>query len=148
MFFLKRAIKSPMNPYFSNHTQKTNIISCLFIQSILRSEYYTTFLASPQLVLNCLPNHVEIMASTHQCVLLCYAYNKPHYYMCKLDTKQLQIIQNLKIRYHSQGVCLKVMRSSPLHYKIVRFLKLNFYCHKEFYMYHYIICELFDSKTC
>jgi hypothetical protein len=35
-----------------------------------------------------LPDHVEIVASTNQKVLLYHAYHKPCYYVCNPTTKQ------------------------------------------------------------
>jgi hypothetical protein len=95
-----------------------------------------------------LPDHVEIVALTNQGVLLCHAYHGLCYYMGNPTTKQWQKILNLKTRYDIIKLSMMVERSKPLRYKIMRFSKPKFRPHdKEFYMYHCIRVELFDSKT-
>jgi hypothetical protein len=141
---------------FTNlHSQRTNTISGFFIQSMIKkNEYHISFVLidtsmhHPKMWFNFLPSHVEIMTSTNQGVLLCHAYNGPCYYMCNHNTKQWKRISNSQTRYDIMEFDMMVKRSKPLHYKIVRFLKLKFCPHdKELYMYHYIRAELFDSKN-
>jgi hypothetical protein len=93
-------------------------------------------------------DHVKIVASTNEEVLLCHAYHRPWYYMGNPTTKQWQKISNMKTRYDTIEFDMMVERSNPLYYKIVRFLKPKFCPHdKELYMYHCIRVKLFDSKT-
>jgi hypothetical protein len=97
---------------------------------------------------NFLLDHVKIVASTNEEVLLCHAYHRPWYYMGNPTTKQWQKISNMKTRYDTIEFDMMVERSNPLYYKIVRFLKPKFCPHdKELYMYHCIRVKLFDSKT-
>jgi hypothetical protein len=97
---------------------------------------------------NFLLDHVKIVASTNEEVLLCHAYHGPWYYMGNPTTKQWQKISNMKTRYDTIEFDMMVERSNPLYYKIVRFLKPKFCPHdKELYMYHCIRVKLFDSKT-
>ncbi|XP_034919258.1 uncharacterized protein [Populus alba] len=52
------------------------------------------------------------------------------------------------MRYQTLETSMIVIRSNPLHYKIVRFSEPKTrYQDKEFYRYRWVRCELFDSKT-
>ncbi|KAG5237750.1 F-box protein [Salix suchowensis] len=135
------------------HRQRTDTMSGYFMQSMLSSRFYSSFVSMddwrsyPKLSLNFLPDRVEIQASTNQGILLCLTIH-PRYYVCKPTTQQWQKIPNPKTRYHTLATGMIVIGSNPLHYKIVRFSKPRFRCHdKEFYRYCRFRCELFDSKT-
>ncbi|KAF2305737.1 hypothetical protein GH714_007922 [Hevea brasiliensis] len=45
----------------------------------------------------------------------------PRYYVCKPSTEEWQIIPNPKTRYFTEGFAMIVLKSNPLHYRIVRF---------------------------
>jgi hypothetical protein len=135
------------------HNQRTNIVSGFLIQSMIRNEYKVFFVSTDasntqtQMPFDFLPKHMEIVSSTNQGVLLCRVYNESCYYVCNLAIQQWQKILNSKIRYDTIESGLMIERSKPLRYKIVRFSKPKFCSHKEFYMYHYIRVELFESAT-
>jgi len=140
--------------FTNHHSQRTNIISGFFMQSMIRNKFYSSFVSVdtlkpyPKLSLNFLPASIEIVASTNQGLLLCQTHHRPQYYVCKPTTKQWQIIPNPKMRYQTLETSMIVIRSNPLHYKIVRFSEPKTrYQDKEFYRYHCVRCELFDSKT-
>jgi hypothetical protein len=88
-----------------------------------------------QIPFDFLPEHVEIVSSTNQWVLLCRAHNKSCYYVCIPSIQQWQKILNPKTRYDTIEFGLMIEKSKPLRYKIVRFSKPKFRSHKEFYMY-------------
>jgi len=135
------------------HGQRTNIVSGFLIQSMIRNEYQISFVSTDtlkthtQISFDFLPEHVEIVSSTNQGVLLCHAHNKSCYYVCDPSIQQCQKISNPKTRYDTIEFGLMIERSKPLRYKIVRFSKPKFRAHKEFYMYHCIRVELFESAT-
>jgi len=135
------------------HSQRTNIVSGFLIQSMIRKEYQFSFVSTnglnthTQIPFDFLPDHVEIVSSTNQGILLCRAHNKSCYYVGNLSIQQWKKIPNPKTQYDTIESGLMIERSKPLRYKIVRFLKPKFRLHKEFYMYHYIRVELFESAT-
>jgi F-box interacting protein len=135
------------------HSQRTNIVSGFLIQSMIKNEYQFSFVSTnglnthTQIPFNFLLEHVEIVSSTNQGILLCRAHNKSCYYVGDLSIQQWQKIPNPKTRHDTIESGLLVERSKPLRYKIVRFSEPKFHSHKEFYMYHYIRVELFKSAT-
>jgi hypothetical protein len=135
------------------HSQRTNIVSGFLIQSMIRNEYQCSFVlindlnTHTQIPFDFLSKHVEIVSSTNQGILLCRAHNKSCYYVGNLSIQQWQKIPNPKTRYDTIESGLMIERSKPLRYKIVRFSKPKFRSHKEFYVYHCIRVELFESAT-
>jgi hypothetical protein len=133
------------------HSQRTNIVSGFLIQSMIRNKYQVSFVSTDavkthmQIPFDFLPEHVEIVSSTNQGVLLCRAHNKSCYYVCIPSIQQWQKIPNPKTRYDIIEFGLMIEKSKPLRYKIVRFSKPKFRSHKEFYMYQCIRVELFES---
>jgi F-box interacting protein len=133
------------------YNKKTNIVSGFLIQSLIRNEYQVSFVSTNaikthlQIPLDFLPEHVENVSSTNQGILICYAYNESFYCVCDLSIQQWQKIPNSKTRYDTIEYGIMIERSKPLRYKIVRFSKPKFRSHKEFYMYHCIRVELFES---
>jgi F-box interacting protein len=133
------------------HSQRTNIVSGFFIQSMIKNKYQVPFVSTDavkthmQIPFDFLPEHVEIVSSTNQGVLLCHAHNKSCYYVCIPSTQQWQKIPNPKTRYDTIEFGLMIERSKSLRYKIVRFSKPKFRSYKEFYMYQCIRVELFES---
>jgi hypothetical protein len=135
------------------HSQRTNIVSGFLIQSMIRKEYQFSFVSTnglnthTQIPFDFLPDHVEIVSSTNQGILLCRAHNKSCYYVGDLSIQQWQKIPNPKTQYDTIESGLMIERSKPLRYKIVRFLKPKFRSHKKLYIYHCIKVELFESAT-
>ena len=133
------------------HNQRTNIVFGFLIQSMIRNKYQVSFVSTDvvkthmQIPFDFLLEHVEIVSSTNQGVLLCRAYNKSCYYVCIPSIQQWKKIPNPKTRYDTIEFGLMIERSKPLRYKIVRFSKPKFRSHKEFYMYQCIRVELFES---
>jgi len=76
------------------HNQRINIVFGFFVQNMIRNEYQVSFISintikpHPEMSFEFLPDHVEIVASTNQKVLLYHAYHKPCYYVCNPTTKQ------------------------------------------------------------
>ncbi|CAK7325447.1 unnamed protein product [Dovyalis caffra] len=136
------------------HIQRTNTLSGFFIQNLKGLKVNSFFVSNNtsnsyrKLSLNFLPDRrVAIEASTKQGILLCRT-NHPRYYVCKPTTKQWQRIPNPKTRYETVAIGMLVIRSKPLHYKIVKFSLPKVRCHdRDFFRYYCHRCELFDSKT-
>jgi len=135
------------------HSQRTAIVSGFLIQSMIKNEYQVFFVSTnglknhPQISFDFLPEHAKIVSSTNQGVLLCHAHNKSCYYVCISSIQQWQKVPNPKARYDTIESGLMVERLKPLRYKIVRFSEPKFRSHREFYMYHCIRVELFESAT-
>jgi len=117
------------------HGQRTKIVSTNALKTDMQIPH------------DFLPEHMEIVSSTNEGVLLCRAYNKSCYYVCIPSIQQWQKIPNSKTRYDTIEFGLMIERSNPLQYKIVSFSKPKFHSHKEFYMYHCIRVEFFESAT-
>ena len=105
-FFFKEDNKLTYKSLFIKlHSQRTNIVSGFLIQSMIRNEYHIYFVSTDPLKTNTqisfdfLLEHVEIVSSTNQGVLLCHAHNKSSYYVCIPSIKQWQKILNLKTQY-------------------------------------------------
>jgi hypothetical protein len=146
--------KLTYEPFFTKlHSQGTNIVSGFLIQNVIKNEYKISFVSTnalkthTQISFDFLLEHVEIVSSTNQGVLFCHAHNKSCYYVCDPSIQQRQKILNPKTRYDTIESSLMIERSKPLRYKIVRFSKPKFHSYKEFYMYHCIRLELFESTT-
>jgi len=152
--FLFKEYKLTYKSLFTKlHSQITNIVSGLLIQSMIRNEYQVSFVSTNALrthtktPFDFLPEHVEIVSSTNQEFLLCRVHNESYYYVCNLSIQQWQKILNPNTRYDTIEYSLMIERSKPLRYKIVRFLKPKFHSHKKFYIYYCIRVELSESAT-
>ncbi|KAH7520698.1 hypothetical protein FEM48_Zijuj08G0172800 [Ziziphus jujuba var. spinosa] len=70
-----------------------------------------------------------ILATTKSGILLCATFRyrrNPTYYVSKPTTKQWEVIPNPKEKYsHCQAFAMVVLRSTPLHYKIVQFSPID-----------------------
>lgn len=139
--------------------QRTNTISGYFMQGARKSKHSSTFVSADvnvdshpnsKLSLSFLPGSVKIVASTKQGILLCtddITCRVPKYYVCKPSTQQWEKIPNPRTRYFTEAIGLIVLRSNPLHYKIVRFSRPKSCNSSCFYQYHLLRCEIFYSKT-
>ncbi|KAF2287169.1 hypothetical protein GH714_038582 [Hevea brasiliensis] len=134
--------------FMNLHCQRTKTISGYFVQNLRRNKYSSTFVdnicSDYKLSLDFLRVPVKIEASTSQGILLCSYYmgRIPCYYVCKPSTEEWQIIPNPKTRYFTEGFAMIVLKSNPLHYRIVRFSSPSG-IHKRYHLR----CELFDSMT-
>ncbi|KAL0012202.1 hypothetical protein SO802_007310 [Lithocarpus litseifolius] len=105
-----------------------------------------------KLYLDFLPGPVQIEASTKQGILLCMKSSEtrnlgvPEYFVCKPSTKQWQQIPNPKTWYKTKRCAIVVLRSNPLHYKIVWFSEPKFSGIRDNSCYS-LWCEIFDSAT-
>ncbi|KAF2305739.1 hypothetical protein GH714_007941 [Hevea brasiliensis] len=134
--------------FLNLHCPRTKTISGYFVQSLRYNKYSSAFIDNScsdyKLSLDFLCVPVKIEASTSQGILLC-SYNReriPRYYVCKPSTEEWQIIPNPKTRYFTEGFAMIVLKSNPLHYRIVRFSR-PLGSHKRYHLR----CELFDSMT-
>ncbi|OIT31731.1 PREDICTED: uncharacterized protein LOC109208303 [Nicotiana attenuata] len=150
------------------YCHRTNNILGYFVQGLKNNEYVTKFVSMDDCIgkdpLN-LPvetlnkpeyrifNHyhsTKIEASSKQGILCCVRRIKnrnPMYYICKPSTREWKVLANPKMWYQTVKIALVVLKSSPLHFKIIRLsqdsspprrrrLGLGNYC-----------CEIFDSET-
>jgi len=87
------------------HSQRTNIVFRFFIQSMIKNEYHISFVSidtskpHPEMSFDFIPDHVEILTSTNQRVLLYHAYHGLCYYVGNPIIKQRQKISNPKTWY-------------------------------------------------
>ena len=143
--------------FMQEHSKKTKTISGFFIQGYTRkpvSEFISinALDCDSKLSLDFLPGPVQIEASTKQGILLCMKSSEtrklgvPEYFVCKPSTKQWQQIPNPKTRYKTKRCAMVVLRSNPLHYKIVRFSEPKFTVIRDNSCYS-LWCEIFDSAT-
>ncbi|CAN4083185.1 unnamed protein product [Withania somnifera] len=92
---------------------------------------------------------MNIEASTKQGLLCCVRWARYHYryHVCKPSTKQWLKLPNPKTRYRTVKVALIVLRSKPLHFKIIRLSSpLTLYHHYRKLGLDYYRCEVFDSE--
>lgn len=110
------------------HSRRTSTISGYFIQGMRHCKFIFTFVSmddndnSRNILLNFLPNDIQILAASDQ-GLLCFMttrYKKSRFHICKPTTHQLQALPNPRLRYHTEKVALALLGSDPLCYKIVR----------------------------
>ncbi|KAK6798190.1 hypothetical protein RDI58_005892 [Solanum bulbocastanum] len=94
----------------------------------------------------------RIVASTMQGILCCVITLgnwRSRFHICKPSTKQWMKLPSPKMRYFTKKVALIVLRSKPLHFKIIRLSSppTSQPCHysKLGLMRHYR-CEIFDSE--
>ena len=105
-----------------------------------------------KLSLDFLPGPVQIEASTKQGILLCVKSSEkrnlgvPEYFVCKPSTKQWQQMLNPKTRYKTRRCAMVVLRSNPLHYKIVQFSEPKFSGIRDNSCYS-LWCEIFYLVT-
>ena len=141
--------------------ERTKAISGFFVQGLDMRKYEFKFVSNNNLdsdiklsldFLPCPSGTVKIAAATKQGIVLCVNEKQPRrlripeYYVCKPSTKEWHKIPNPKTRYFTYRVAMVVVKSKPLHYKIVRFsdpkpdsrIKRNYIC------FH---CEVFDSEA-
>ncbi|XP_058002343.1 putative F-box protein At5g52610 [Hevea brasiliensis] len=125
--------------FMNLHCQRTKTISGYFVQSLSYNKFSSTFVdnicSDYKLSLDFLRVPVKIEASTSQGILLCRCNRGtiPRYYVCKPSTKEWQIIPNPKTRYFNELFAMIVLKSNPLHYRILQEVKLSFgeFLHSE-----------------
>ncbi|GMQ06004.1 hypothetical protein CsSME_00050769 [Camellia sinensis var. sinensis] len=132
------------------HCERTGTILGYFVQDLVHNKYFSKFASMDRskelgqnLSLDFLPHPMKVEASSNQGILCCvyHDYRNYRFYVCKPSTRQWQKLPNPKTRYMTVQVAIVVIRSNPLHYKIVR-LSNPKHMLKYYYNYH---CEIFDS---
>ncbi|XP_065879335.1 F-box protein At5g49610-like [Euphorbia lathyris] len=138
--------------FLNLHSQRTNNLLGFFLQTMRGSKTPASFFSyenpnfhiSLDFLLSPSPS-VMIKASSLQGILVCIEDKMiPRYYVCKPTTKEWERIPNPKTKYFTESIAIKVLKSKPLHYKIVRLSqpKLRF-----FGKYNCLRCEIFDSMV-
>ncbi|XP_059310359.1 uncharacterized protein LOC132061600 [Lycium ferocissimum] len=93
---------------------------------------------------------MKIVASTKQGILCCVrrTKNEYRYHVCKPSTKQWMKLPNPRMRYSTVKVALIVLRSNPLHFKIIRLSSpQTLFHHYRKLGLDYLCCEIFDSEA-
>ncbi|XP_057969547.1 F-box protein At5g41720-like [Malania oleifera] len=122
--------------FMHDHRERTKAVPGYFIQELSNNLFSSVFVSVDGLhkfsggcsapSLDFLPaKHVQIVASSYQGLLCCVnqqspAHIIPKYYVCKPCTRQWRAIPNPKTRYFTDQIAMIVLRSHPLHFKIVR----------------------------
>lgn len=121
--------------FIKNHSLTTKNVFGYFVQTILGNYVRSTFvsidptLSTPSIALEFFEDGLKILASSSQGILCCGRYktwSSYKYYVCKPSTKQCVELpsprgQDIRTIKHSQRVALVILKSKPLHYKIIRF---------------------------
>ncbi|WCJ29259.1 F-box associated ubiquitination effector family protein [Euphorbia peplus] len=137
--------------FLNLHSQRTQIVSGFFLQSMKKNEFSSTFVSAENpecknISLDFLPvPSVTIRASSVQGLLVCVDQRTRihQYYVCKPLTKEWQLIPNPKTKYFTESIAIKVLKSNPLEYKIVRLSRP-----KQWFIgfkYRGLRCEIYDS---
>ncbi|XP_057969548.1 F-box protein At5g49610-like [Malania oleifera] len=145
--------------FMHDHRQRTKAVSGYFIQELSNNLFSSVFVSIDGLQkfsdgcsapsLDFLPaKHMQIVASSYQGLLCCVnqqspAHIIPKYYVCKPCTRQWRAIPNPKTRYFTDQIAMIVLRSHPLHFKIVRLSRPKIL----FKFYYNLRCEVFDSEN-
>ncbi|KAM3326804.1 F-box protein like [Capsicum chacoense] len=154
--------------FMQSYCRRTNNISGYFIQGIDNSRYISEFVSmddcSGKNPLSHLPvealkpkdrffsiygSNIKIEASSKQGILCCVRsirYNNHRYYICKPSTQEWKVLPNPKLRYSTVKVALVVLKSNPLHFKIIRLSKDPPFGSRHLGPGNYC-CEIFDSET-
>ncbi|KAH0700338.1 hypothetical protein KY285_015657 [Solanum tuberosum] len=92
----------------------------------------------------------RIVASTMQGILCCVITLgnwRSRFHICKPSTKQWVKLPSPKMRYFTEKVALIVLRSKPLHFKIIRLSFQAQPCHySKLGLIRHYRCEIFDSE--
>lgn len=125
---LKELMNSPW--FIQNNSLKTRNIFGYFVQTIKDNRHFSTFvsinptLKAPNISVQCFEEDLKILASSSQGILCCRKYkNRSYqYYVIKPSTSQLVALPSpRKPGQLFERVALTVLKSNPLHYKIIRF---------------------------
>ncbi|WCJ28894.1 F-box associated ubiquitination effector family protein [Euphorbia peplus] len=139
-------------PSFLNlHSHRTETLSGFFFQTMKLHKTFAHFVSAEHpgrnsMFLDFLPSLVMVKASSLQGILVCIdtSTQNHRYYVCKPLTREWQQILNPKTRYVTESIAIKVVKSNPLEYKIVRFSRQK----KRFVEENYRLrCEIFDSMV-
>lgn len=114
------------------YSQRTNNIFGYFVQTHVKNNIRSTFvsidptLSTPSVSLKCFGEGFRILASSSQGILCCGEYENRFYkyYVCKPTTGQcvaLPVGPNKWQGAVSKRVALTILKSNPLHFKIIRF---------------------------
>ncbi|XP_030970714.1 F-box protein At5g49610-like [Quercus lobata] len=144
--------------FIQAHSERTKTIDGFFIGSLEWGKPVNKFVSinepdpKSKLSLDFIPGPVSIIAATKQGLLLCvdnYSCRNHKYYVCKPSTKQWKKIPNPRTRYHTVRCAMVVLKSNPLHYKIIRFSthSLRTIMTYKSMTYSFLFCEIFDSKA-
>ncbi|KAL4628414.1 hypothetical protein ACB092_05G237100 [Castanea dentata] len=144
--------------FIQAHCERTKTIDGFFIRNLKWSKPVNKFVSinesdpKSKLSLDFIPVPVSIIAATKQGLLLCvddYSCRNHKYYVCKPSTKQWKKIPNPRTRYFTKRCAMVVLKSNPLHYKIIRFSThplCKFVTYKSMRS-SFLFCEIFDSKA-
>lgn len=117
--------------FLKTYTQKTKNIVGYFVQTLKHNISFTTFvsidptLKIPNIYAKFFGNDTMILASSLQGILFCQNYrDKSHEYsVCKPSTRQSVVLPSPRVRKaFFERVALIILKSNPLHYKIIRFV--------------------------
>ena len=144
--------------FIQAHCERTKTIDGFFIRSLKWSKPVNKFVSinepdpKSKLSLDFIPSPVSIIAATKQGLLLCvddYSSRNKKYYVCKPSTKQWRKIPNPRTRYFTKRCAMVVLKSNPLHYKIIRFSTHSLHTIMTYksMKYSFLFCEIFDSKA-
>ncbi|KAL8466552.1 hypothetical protein ACS0TY_035568 [Phlomoides rotata] len=108
------------------YCQRTRNVSGYLIRTRLHNKFVST-IVSIQSEGDCNirikdGDQMKLLASCNQGIC-CYertTYRNNQYFACKPTTQQWEPLPNPKLKYQTVGVGITVLKSTPLHYKIVR----------------------------
>ncbi|KAK6785520.1 hypothetical protein RDI58_018975 [Solanum bulbocastanum] len=145
--------------------QRSQNISGYFVQTLLNNKHVTEFVSMDgcsgntkppfHLPINditampCGDFDMKIVASTKQGILCCVRRigSRYRYYICKPSTKQWIKLPNPRVRFETVKVALIVLKSNPLHFKIIRLSSpRTSYHHYRVLGKDYYRREVFDSE--
>lgn len=116
-----------MLAYDESCNKRKTTLSGFLIQNMIHCcDYIHEFAPSrdsKSLDLDFLPRNAHILASSKEGIIVFEGNQDPInvlYHVCKLTTKQLLALPNIKTSYLTVKVMIAVVDSDPLHYKIVR----------------------------
>ncbi|XP_043692789.1 F-box only protein 6-like [Telopea speciosissima] len=132
------------------HCERTQSVSGYLIEYLTKNttfhiNFVHSIASSPSssISLDFMPEmNIRIRASTYhaQGLLCCFSELTHRYYVCKPMTQQWTKIPNPTILGYGEEMAIAVMKSNPLHFKIIRFSQ----CRNDFLLQY---CEIFDSKN-
>lgn len=117
--------------FLKNYTQRTKNIVGYFVQTLKNNINFSTFVSidptsrTPSISIECFGKNIRILASSRQGILFCQNYKDGsyEYCICKPSTKQCIVLPSpRKRRGFLDQVALVILKSNPLHYKIIRFV--------------------------
>ncbi|VFQ81347.1 unnamed protein product [Cuscuta campestris] len=146
--------------FVRNYYRTTKNILGYFVQTIQNHSSVSTFvsvddddddespLRAPRVSMSSfVKDDMKILASSSQGLLCCRRYESGtyRYYICKPSTGQIVLLPSPMKRLGSfhEHVSLVVVKSNPLHYRIIRYYPDR---HLSPSRYDSYVCEIFDSK--